>query len=71
MRASFNSPLAEIRKERGMTQKELAEASGVGMSTIQLWESEGTMTANIKTLSKIAETLEVELSRLLPAKLSH
>ena len=67
MRSSSQNPLAAIRKEKGMTQKELAEASGVGMSTIQLWEAEGTMTANVKNLARIASVLEVELAQLLPS----
>lgn len=67
MRASSNNPLAAIRKERGMTQKELAKASGVGESTIQLWEAEGTMTANVKNLARIASVLDVTVSELLPA----
>ena len=67
MRVSTNNPLAAIRKEKGMTQRELAKASGVGMSTIQLWEAEGTMTANVKNLARIADVLEVDLSELLSA----
>ena len=67
MRSSSKSPLAAIRNERGMTQKELAKASGVGESTIQLWEAEGTMAASVKNLAKIAKALDVELTQLLSA----
>lgn len=70
MRASEPSPLAEIRKSKNMTQKDLADASGVGESTIQLWESKGTMAANVQSLAKVAEVLDVNLSDLLPARLS-
>lgn len=67
MRANNHNPLAEIRTKKGMTQKELAAASGVGESTIQLWESKGTLIASVQKLAKVAEVLDVELSDLLPA----
>ena len=67
MRAKEKNPLVEIRKERGMTQKELAAAAGVGESTIQLWEAEGTMIASVRNLAKVAGVLGVEVSELLPA----
>ena len=69
MGAKSKNPLAEIRKERGFTQKELAAAASVGESTIQLWESEGTMVASVRNLAKVANVLGVEVADLLPAQL--
>lgn len=65
MRATIENPLAEMRKKRGMTQKELADASGVGESTIQLWEAHGTMAASVRKLSLVAKALDVEVAELL------
>lgn len=59
--------LAEVRKSKGMTQKELAAASGVGETTIQLWESKGTMAASVRNLAKVADALGVGIAELLPA----
>lgn len=67
MRANIENPLARVREERGMTQKTLAEMSGVGESTIQLWESKGTLAASVRNLAKVAEVLDVEITDLLPA----
>ena len=65
MRATKENPLAEIRAARGMTQKDLADASGVGESTIQLWEANGTMSASVRKLAMVADVLGVEVSALL------
>ena len=66
--ATKETPLAEIRTAKGMTQKELADASGVGKSTIQLWEANGTMSASIRKLAMVADVLGVEVSALLCEK---
>lgn len=65
MRASGKSQLARIRTERGMTQKELAKASGVGLSTIQLWETEGTKAASVKNLAKTAQALGCQIGEII------
>lgn len=66
---SKRQTLAEIRKSRGMTQKELALAAGVGESTIQLWESDTkrTMAASVTNLAKVAEALNVTIGDIIPA----
>lgn len=68
MRATKETPLAEIRAAKGMTQKDLADASGVGESTIQLWEANGTMAASVRKLAMVADVLGVEVSALLCEK---
>lgn len=46
--------LAEIRKEKGMTQVELADKVGVGKSAVCHWEKDGILptATNLKALAK-------------------
>src|SRR5918993_3284901 len=52
--------LKQLRRRRGLSQKDLAEASGVGQDTISGIES-GRHEPRPSTLRKIAEALEVEV----------
>ena len=47
--------IERIRKERGITQAELAEKSGIDKGTI--WRIEGGLMPRIETLSKILAVL--------------
>jgi transcriptional regulator with XRE-family HTH domain len=58
---SFGKRVAEVRKQRGVTQQQLAEA--VGMSTVAIAYIEtGKRWARLGTLSKMAKSLRVDVS---------
>ena len=54
-----------LRRERGLTQRELAELSGVSLRTVKTAEGSGRV--GVATLRKLAEALDVETSRIAPA----
>ena len=56
--------LKRIRKERGFTQQQLADALGLHIKSYQRYEC-GTRRPNIYMLLKIAELLGVKASELL------
>lgn len=56
--------LRKYRKEKGLTQLELADNIGVSLRTIQRYEI-GKRNATIEALQKIADALEISLSDLL------
>lgn len=56
--------LAAIRTERGMTQDELADASGVSRSSIAKYES-GKHTPSIDIVMKLAIALDCSLDVLI------
>ena len=51
----FGAFIAELRKEKGMTQKELAEKSGVSLGSIKRFETSGQI--SLISLTKIAIAL--------------
>jgi len=53
-----------LRKERGMTQKQVAEKCGMADSAIRKYES-GSQTPKVETLQRIADALNVPLFSLL------
>jgi len=53
-----------IRKDKKMTQKELAEKAGISVRTLQYWES-GQRSPTIKMLYKVADALDVNVSELI------
>jgi len=56
--------LRDIRRERKLSQVELAELMGVKQSTVSCWESETyTMTAN--TIRKLTDVLKCTSDELL------
>ena len=57
---SINTELKRIRKERGVTQRELADAIGVAPSTISGYEL-GTRIPDYTVLEKIAKRLNVSI----------
>jgi transcriptional regulator with XRE-family HTH domain len=62
--------IAQLRKTRGMTQVQLAEALGVSQQTAQAYEA-GMRRMPVSTLPLLAKTLEVSLEALFgeePAK---
>lgn len=62
----FGEFLSEIRKEKNMTQKELAERLFVSDKTVSKWEC-GRSFPNVTLLIPIAEVLDVTVSELLTA----
>lgn len=56
--------IRELRKERGMTQKEVAERLGIGGSTMTMYET-GRREPNMETLIKIADFFDVSTDYLL------
>jgi len=56
--------LRRIRKERGLTQRELADASGVDHTTISMIET-GKRRPHLETLDSLALVLDVEVADLL------
>lgn len=60
----FAGNLRRFRRERGLTQKELAQKLGLSTSTIGGYES-GQRKPDIKTLVRIAELFDMSVDRLL------
>lgn len=60
----FNEKLQELRKQRGMTQEELAQVLFVSRTAISKWES-GRGYPNIESLKAIAKHFSVTVDELL------
>ena len=60
----FNEKLQELRKQRGLTQEELAQALYVSRTAISKWES-GRGYPNIDSLKAIAKFFSVTIDELL------
>jgi transcriptional regulator with XRE-family HTH domain len=63
--ATTGEKLKRLRRGRGMTQKELSDASGVAQSTIAQIETMRRAEPRPGTLKKLAEALGVETAELL------
>ena len=61
----ISKKLAALRKQKGLTQEEVAEQSNVNLRTIQRIE-QGTNIPREKTLHLICDALQVELKDLVP-----
>ena len=61
----LNEKIKTLRKERGMSQKELAEAIGVSDRTVSKWEC-GKGSVKIKELEKLSKALGAHIDDLLP-----
>lgn len=62
--------IAERRKEKGMTQKQLADKLGVTDKAVSKWER-GNGQPDINYLEPLAEALEVTVSELLKGKIEN
>ena len=60
----FNVKLQELRKQKGLTQEELAEELYVSRTAISKWES-GRGYPNIESLKRIAKLFDVTVDELL------
>jgi transcriptional regulator with XRE-family HTH domain len=61
---ALGNKIKEIRKEKGMTQEELAERSGINLRTVQRIEN-GETTPRGNSLHAISNVLNIELSSLI------
>lgn len=59
-----NERIRKYRLERGYTQKQLGEKSGIAESTIRRYEL-GNLNPKLETIKKIANALEIPYSNLL------
>lgn len=59
-----NENIRKIRKEKGMTQKELGKKLGISQSAIGQFESKET-NLKIDTITKIANALAVDITSLI------
>lgn len=64
MEIQFKDNLKRLRKNAGMTQKELSEKLGVALSTVAMWET-GCRHPDYRTLNKIAAFYGVSYDELL------
>lgn len=55
--------IKELRKEKGLTQEQLAEILNVSGGTVSRWET-GTNMPDISLLASMADTLGVNTSRI-------
>ncbi|HET9974198.1 MAG TPA: helix-turn-helix domain-containing protein [Streptosporangiaceae bacterium] len=63
--STLGSRLREVRRERGLTQEELADAAGVSSDLIGKLEQGRRTSARITSLTYIANALDIGLSELL------
>ena len=63
----FNEKLQKLRKQRGLTQEELAEALFVSRTAVSKWES-GRGYPNIDSLKAIAKLFSVTIDELLSSE---
>ena len=66
---SIGETIATLRKEKGMTQSQLAEKMNVTDKAVSKWERDLSC-PDINTISKLAEVLGVSVEELLTAKKS-
>lgn len=64
---SLGRRIQDLRKAKNITQRELAEKIGKGVSTVQKYEID-VITPPIDVISRIAEALETEINELLNVK---
>jgi len=64
---TFGSMIAELRKEKGMTQLELAEKMGVTDKAVSKWERDLSY-LDISTFPKLAEIFNVTSDELMQIK---
>lgn len=64
---SFGSVIQALRKQRGMTQLDLARTMGVTDKAVSKWERDLSL-PDVSSLPRLAETLGVTVDELLQAK---
>ena len=66
-REKFGSFIARLRKEKGYTQKELAEKLSISDKAVSKWET-GKSLPDISLLVPLADIMEVTVTELLEAR---
>ena len=66
MNKTLGTMIAELRKQHGMTQLELAEKMGVTDKAVSKWERD-LACPDVNTIPKLAELLDVSLEELMTA----
>lgn len=61
----FAKRLRELRKERGLTQEGLAELAGIEYKYVQMLEGKTPPSATLRTLEKIGNALNLNVSDLV------
>ena len=64
---TFGNMVAVLRKEKGMTQLELAEKMGVTDKAVSKWERDLSF-PDVSSIQKLAEILEVSVDELMQVK---
>lgn len=64
---TFGGKVASLRKEKGMTQLELAQKMGVTDKAVSKWERDLSL-PDVSSLPRLAEMLDVSVEELLQAK---
>ncbi len=64
MKHTFGEALVKARKQKGLSQQELAELLPVARSSVANWEADRRL-PNATIIARIAEILDVEISELL------
>ena len=67
MEKTLGTMIAELRKQRGMTQLELAEQMGVTDKAVSKWER-GLSCPDIHSIPKLAEVLGISVEDLMQSK---
>ena len=60
--------ISELRHEKGLTQKEVADTLGICPKTVSKWET-GKGFPDVPLISKLSEILDVDISKLLQGEL--
>ena len=64
---SFGSIISSLRREKGLTQSELAEKMGVTDKAVSKWERDLSC-PDVSSLPRLAEILEVSIDELMQTK---
>lgn len=64
MRGFRPDALAELRRQRGLSQGELARLAGVAPGTVNRWES-GLATPQVDLLARVANILEIQIEEVV------
>ena len=61
----FSGRLRKLRKEKDLTQEELAEKADISYKNLQYLESKNPTCPNLITIKKIAKAFNIRISELL------
>ena len=60
--------IAELRREKGLTQKDVAQELGICAKTVSKWET-GHGFPDVSLISNLSEVLEVDISKLIEGQM--